>query len=217
MDEKSVYGKNVCSRCGRKQGLEPSESKMFRLEIERSLQGKELNKNDLKGLLMEQAVSDALHSLKISHAHNPFNITYPCYQNKRPDIVIEKLDTVIECKNLNKKQIEHSLSQQWLDKNIIQRKYFAKYKRKIALFSFRPLKPSITYLHHHGWKVYSLGMQILTLKQQRVSRGILKQRLYWLQKEYYKEKPLKEKGQTNLEARVFERKTAIHQNNFLHP
>jgi len=67
---------------------------MVHLELERFVQGKRLNKNDLKGLLMEMAVSNALCDLGIPHEHNPFNNTYPNFQNTRPDIVIEKLNAV---------------------------------------------------------------------------------------------------------------------------
>jgi hypothetical protein len=135
---------------------------------------------------MEKAVSDVLYSLKIPHDHNPFDITYPFYQNKRPDIVVEKLKIVIECKNLSKKQVDHSLSQDWLDKNIVKRPYFAKYRRKVVLFSFKPLKLSVAYLHKHGWRIYSLGTQILTPEQQKKVIGKMKQKFFWLKKEYYK-------------------------------
>lgn len=63
---------------------------MAQLEFVRFAEGRKLSKNDIKGFLMEKAVSDVLYSLKIPHDHNPFDITYPCYQNKRPDIVVEK-------------------------------------------------------------------------------------------------------------------------------
>ena len=155
---------------------------MANLELQRFAEGKKLSENDIKGLLMESAVSDALHLLRILHNHNPFDNTYPCFQNKRPDIDIEKPKLVIECKNLSKKQVDHSLSQDWLDKNIVKRPYFAKYRRKVVLFSFKPLKPSITYLHRRGWRVYSLGLQILTPKQQKKAIGKMKQKFYWLKK-----------------------------------
>lgn len=200
-DENSGYGTNMCFKCYKKQGLEPIESKMLRLEFERSLQDKELTKNDIKGLLMEQALSDALYALKIPHTHNPFNITYPCFQNTRPDIVIKKLKLVIECKNLSKKQVKHSLSPNWLDKNIVKRPYFAKYRRKIVLFSFKPLRPSTAYLHRRGWRVYSIGIQILTIKQQKEAIGKLKQRFYWLKKEIYKNHPSKQKGQLHFKVK----------------
>ena len=80
-----------CCECCKKQSLQPLECAMDKLELKRFVDGKHLNKNDVKGYLMEKAVSDALNSLKITHNHNPFNNTYPCYQNKRPDIVIKKL------------------------------------------------------------------------------------------------------------------------------
>jgi hypothetical protein len=98
---------------------------------------------------MENAVSDVLTSLKIPHSHNPFNNTYPCYQNKRPDIIIEKLNLVIECKNLSQIQVEQRLSNAWLDENIIGRPYFKNYTVKIAFFSFKPRQSGIDYLIKH--------------------------------------------------------------------
>jgi hypothetical protein len=159
---------------------------MAQLEFVRFDEGRKLSKNDIKGFLMEKAVSDVLYSLKIPHDHNPLDITYPFYQNKRPDIVVEKLKIVIDCKNLSKKQVDHNLSQDWLDKNIVKRPYFAKYRRKVVLFSFKPLKPSVAYLHKHGWRIYSLGTQILTPEQQKKVIGKMKQKFLWLKKEYYK-------------------------------
>ncbi|MCW4045599.1 MAG: hypothetical protein NWE94_08805 [Candidatus Bathyarchaeota archaeon] len=178
--EEIFCGKGVCCSCCKKQGLQSDECKMFQLELKRESNGTFLSRDDIKGLLMEKAVSDALTSLKIPHTHNPFNNTYPCYQNKRPDIIIEKLNLAIECKNLNQIQIEQSLSNAWLDENIISRPYFKNYKRKIAFFSYKPRQSSIKYLNTHGWRIYSLGTQILTVKQMRKSMGKMKQRFYWL-------------------------------------
>jgi hypothetical protein len=178
----SVCPQGVCCVCCKKQHLQPSICALAQLEFQRFAKGKRLNENDVKGFLMEKAVSDALYSLKIPHNHNPFDNTYPCYQNKRPDIILEKLRVVIECKNLSKKQVDHRLSQDWLDKNIVKRPYFTKYKRKIVLLSFKPLKPSLAYLHRHGWRVYSLGTQILTPEQQKKVVGKMKQKFCWLQK-----------------------------------
>jgi hypothetical protein len=160
--------------------------------------GKELNRNDVKGLLLERAVSTALHALGISHHHNPFDNTYPCYQNKRPDITIPKIDTVIECKNLSKKQTDHTLSEEWLDKNVIKRHYPLKYRHKIVLFSFKPRKSLQDYLHIYGWKAYGLGEQILGPKQEQKAIGKLKRRFYWLKKEYDKTQKQIPKQQTRL-------------------
>jgi hypothetical protein len=168
---------------------------MAQLEFERFAQGKSLNENDVKGLLMEKAVSDTLDGLKIPHDHNPFNNTYPNYQNKRPDIAIEELELVIECKNLSQKQVDHTLSQEWLDENIVKRPYFAKHRRKIAFFSYKPRQSSVAYLNVHGWRVYGLGTQITNLKQQKKAMGKVKQRVFWLQKEYHKERPLRQESQ----------------------
>lgn len=167
----SVCPQGVCCVCCKRQQLQPLDCEMAQLEFARFAEGKKLSENDVKGVLMEQAVSNALDALKIKHKHNPFNNTFPCYQNKNPDITVEDLNLVIECKNLSKKQVEHSLSEDWLDKNIVKRPYFAKYKRKIVVLSFKPLKPSLAYLHKYGWRIYSLGFQILTPEQQKKSNG----------------------------------------------
>ena len=186
--ERIMFGDSVCAQglccvCCQRQKLQPLECEMAQLEFTRFAQGKRLSENDIKGLLMEKAVSDVLYLLRIPHSHNPFDNTYPCYQNKRPDIVVEKLNLVVECKNLSKKQVDHSLSKDWLDKNIVKRPYFVGYRRKIVLFSFKPLKPSVAYLHRHCWRVYSLGTQILMPEQQKKSMGKIKQRFFWLKKE----------------------------------
>ena len=112
--EEVFCGKGICCSCCKKQGFQNEECKMFKLWLERETNGAELSKDDIKGLLMEKAVSDVLTSLKIPHNHNPFDNTYPCYQNKRPDIIVEKLGLVIECKNLSQIQAEQRLSNAWL-------------------------------------------------------------------------------------------------------
>jgi len=171
---------------------------MAQLELKRLVMGKKLNRNDVKGLLLERAVSKALYAFGISHHHNPFDTTYPCYQNKRPDITIPRIDTVIESKNLSKKQIDHTLSEEWLDKNVIKRRYPLKYKHKIVLFSFKPRKSLQDYLHIHCWKVYGLGEQILSPKQERKAIRKLKRHFYWLKKEYDKTQKKISKQQTRL-------------------
>lgn len=175
-------GKGVCCKCCEKQGLQSIDCEMAQLELERLAQGKRLNNNDLKGLLMEMAVSNALNSLKIPHKHNPFDNTFPCYQNKNPDITIEDLNLVIECKNLSQRQINERLSEAWLDENIVKRPYFKNYKYKIAFFSYKPRHSLIAYLNKYGWRVYSLDNQILTVKQMKKSIGKMRQRFYWLTK-----------------------------------
>lgn len=177
-------GKDVCCKCCKRIGLQSKDCEMGQLALERFAQGKDrLNKNHMKGLLMEKAVSDALCALGILHDSNPFDNTYPCYQNTRPDIVVVKLNTTIECKNLSQKTIQKTLSKDWLDENIIMRPYFKNYKHKIAFFSYKPRQSSVEYLNIHGWRVYSLGTQILTVKQMRKSMGRMKQRFYWLKKQ----------------------------------
>jgi len=175
---------NLCLECLNKENLQDPNYKMAQLELERLLEGKELSENDFKGLLMEQAVSDALYSLELPHSHNPFNITYPNYQNKRPDIIIEKLGVVVECKNLSKKEVNSSLSQEWLNDNIVKRQYFEKYGRKLVFFSLKPLRPAVAYLRKNKWKVYSLGMQLTNLREQKKALGRIRQRFFWLKKEY---------------------------------
>ena len=163
---------SMCCKCCRKQGLQPIECKIAQLEFKRFSEGRQLNKNDVKGLLLEKAVSDALNILGIRHKHNPFNNTYPCYQTKNPDITIKKLNTVMECKNLSKKQVDH-LTTTWLDNHIIERPNTTKYKRKLALFSHKPRQSLVRHLNKHGWRVYGLGTQILTFKQERKAIGKL--------------------------------------------
>jgi hypothetical protein len=181
--EEIFCGKGICCSCCKKQGLQYEECKMFHLGLEREANGTLLSRDDMKGLLLEKAVSDVLASLKIPHYHNPFDNTYPCYQNKTPDIIVEKLSLVIECKNLCQIQVEQRLSNIWLDTNIIKRPYFEKYERKIVMFSYKPRKPHVSYLKSNGWKVYNLGTQINTTKQMKESIGKIKQRFYWLTKE----------------------------------
>jgi hypothetical protein len=155
------------------------ESERLRKELERLQEGKELNRNQKKGLLLELAVSEALKELKIPHDPNPFDITYPCYQGDRPDIVIERLGTVIECKNLNKKQVIH-LTKKWLDENVIERPNVASYKCKRVVFSYGLRRSLKEHLENHGWKTYSLGTQILTLKEAYEAIPKMKQRFAWL-------------------------------------
>ena len=198
LDSGSVCGLGICCRCCKKQGRQPLVCEMSQLELKRLAMGKRLNKNEIKGLLLERAVSTALRSLKIPHKPNPFNTTYPCYQNKRPDITIPKIDVVIECKNLNKKQVDHTVSEEWLDRNVIKRRYPLKYRHKIVLFSFKPRKSLRLYLNNHGWKVHGLGTQILTPAQERKAKGKLIRNFYWLKKKYYGDRLLQPKQQTRL-------------------
>jgi len=177
---------------------------MAQLELKRFSEGRQLNKNDVKGLLLEKAVSDSLNVLKIPHKHNPFNNTYPCYQTKSPDIAIGKLNTVIECKNLSKKQVDH-LTPKWLDKHIIKRPNVAKYNRKLALFSHKPRQSLVRHLNKHGWRVYGLGTQILTFKLERKAIGKLIKKFYWLKKEYAQTQPQLPKNQTRLKLNKLQR------------
>jgi hypothetical protein len=115
------------------------------------------------------------------HTHNPFKLYYSNYQGKNPDIRIEELNAIIECKNLNENQI-NLLSTQWLDDNVIQRPNTSKYTLKMVLFSYKPRKTLIKYLESYGWKVYGLGTQILNEKQEKKAIPRLKQQFWWLKK-----------------------------------
>jgi len=169
----------LCIACRRKHGFLNKESEHLQKELERLLEGKELNRNDKKGLLLELAVSMTLDELGIPHEHNPFDITYPCYQENNPDIVIGKLNVVIECKNLNRLQTEH-LTHGWLDANIIRRPKVSSFEEKIVVFSHEPRLTVIEYLRGKGWRTYAVESQILTQSQAYNAIPRLKQQLYWL-------------------------------------
>lgn len=173
----------MCCKCCKKQGLQHIDCEIVQLEFERRMSGKELSEDERKGMLLEKAVSNALTKLEIPHKHNPFNNTYPCYQKEHPDVIIPELNTLIECKNLNENQVYH-LTRKWLDENIIERPHVNPYKRKIALFSYKPRPLLVQHLNMYGWKVYSLGTQILTFKQGRKAIGNLIKKCYWLKKGY---------------------------------
>jgi hypothetical protein len=175
---------------------------MDMLEFERYIEGKQ-NENDIKGMQLERAISNSLKALQIPHKHNPFNNTYPCYQNKSPDITIKKLDIVIECKNLSKKEVDH-LTIGWLDRNVVYRPYNRGYERKLVLFSYKPRLTLVRYLGNHGWKAYGLGMQILTPKEERKATGKLARNFCWLKREYYDDKLSKPKQQTRLRRNYLE-------------
>jgi hypothetical protein len=176
------FGNNMCCDCCKKKGLQSEKCKLDWLELKLIEEGKELNQNEIKGLLLERAMSDTLKKLNIPHKHNPFKLYYSNYQAKNPDIVIEQLDAIIECKNLSKRQVEKSISPKWLDKHIINRPNSSKYCLKMALFSYKPPVPLIKYLKKYNWKVYGLGFQILNLKQEKKAIPRLKQQFWWLTK-----------------------------------
>ena len=169
----------VCCSCCKKQNPQTKGDKWLK-SILRYPDGVVLTRDLYKGLLMEKAVSDTLTSLQISHTHNPFDETYLCFQNKRPDITIGDFNIAVEFKNLSQIQVEESLSNRWLDENIINRPYFKPYKLKIAFFSHKPKQTQLKYLHANGWRVYSLGYQLTTSKEIKKSFGKIKQRFYWV-------------------------------------
>lgn len=177
-DDSKSYSEKICIACRGKQGLLNQASEELRLELERLLEGKELSKDQEKGMLMEMAVSMTLDDLAIPHQHNPFNNTYVCYQGRRPDIIIEKLNTIIECKNLNKTQVYH-LSRNWLNKNVIDRPYTTAYKHRIVIFSYKPRPQLVQHLKTNGWKAFSLGYQITNSREARKATPRLRQRLDW--------------------------------------
>ncbi len=145
--------------------------------------GKELNENELKGIFLERAISNTLNNLGIPHKHNPFRLYYSNYQGKNPDIIIDSLDAIFECKNINEKQV-NLLSTQWLDENVVQRPNTSKYTLKMALFSYKPRQNLVKYLKSNGWRSYGLGFQILNMKQERKVIPRLKQQFWWLRKAY---------------------------------
>jgi hypothetical protein len=179
-DDSIYYFERICGACRRKLGLASQESMRFRKELERLLEGKELSRNQKVGALLEKAVSDALNELRIPHDHNPFDTTYVCYQGKGPDIIIKKLDTIIECKNLSRKQVQH-LTGDWLNRNVVERPDVTSYKNKIVVFSYRPRPRLVKHLKKvHEWRVYSIENQILTQRQAYEAVPRLKQQLCWL-------------------------------------
>jgi hypothetical protein len=171
--------KKLCITCRRKQGLLNQQSKRLRKELERLLQGKELSKNHKKGILLEYAVSKTLDGLGIPHEHNPFDITYPCFQEENPDIIIKALDTVIECKNLGRSETD-KLNCGWLNQNVVERKKVNSFGEKIVVFSHKPESSLKEYLESRGWRAYAVGNQILTVRQAHDAIPRLRQQLCWL-------------------------------------
>jgi hypothetical protein len=174
---------DMCCKCCKKKGLQDNECKLACLEADLIIDGKELNKNELKGIFLERAISDTLNNLGIPHKHNPFRLYYSNYQGKNPDIIIDSLDAIIECKNLNGKQV-NLLSTQWLDENVVNRPNTSKYTLKMVLFSYKPRKTLTNYLKSQGWRSYGLGFQILNSKKEQKALPRLRQRFWWLRKLY---------------------------------
>jgi len=175
----------LCCDCCKKLGLQDEKCKKRCLEFDLFAKGKKLNRNEEKGVYLERATSNTLKNLGIPHKHNPFKLYYSHYQGKNPDIIIEKINGIIECKNLNQKQID-LLSTQWLDKNVVHRPKTAGYNLRIALFSYKPRKPLVNYLKRNGWKTYGVGFQILKGRQEAKASRKLKQHFWWF-KNLYKE------------------------------
>jgi hypothetical protein len=130
------------------------------------MKGKTLSLNEEKGIFLERAISKTLTNMDIPHKNNPFNLCYSSCQIENPDTIIGELNTIIECKNINKHQVD-LLSTQWLDKNIICRPKTSGYNLKMALFSYKPRTNLVKYLKSHGWRSYGLGFQILNEKQEK--------------------------------------------------
>ena len=126
------YG-DMCCDCCKKKGLQDDGCKFACLEFELLKKGKKLNKNEEKGIFLERAMSNALNILGIPHKHNPFRLYYSNYQGLNPDIIIESLSAIIECKNINQRQVD-LLSTQWLDENVVNRPNTCNYELKLALF-----------------------------------------------------------------------------------
>jgi hypothetical protein len=164
------------------------------LELDLISKDKRLNENESKGIFLERAMSNTLKRLEVSHKHNPFKLYYSNYQCKNPDIIIEALNGIIECKNINKKQVD-LLSTQWLDQNIICRPNTSGYNLKMALFSYKPRQNLVKYLKGHGWRSYGLGFQILNEKQEKKAIPRLKQQFWWVKKAYDQKQEAIKKGQ----------------------
>jgi hypothetical protein len=178
------YG-DMCCECCKKKGLQSDRCKLACLEFDLLGKGKQLNRNEEKGIFLERAISNTLKNLGIMHQHNPFKLYYSNYQGKNPDIIIEALNGIIECKNLNKRQVD-LLSTQWIDENIVCRPKTSGYNLKMALFSYKPRQNLVKYLNRHGWRSYGLGFQILNQKQEQRAMRKLKQQFWWLKKLYEK-------------------------------
>jgi len=176
------YG-DLCCDCCKKGGLKPDWSNLDCLDFDHFAKGKELTSDEEKGMYLEEAISIPLNNLGIQHEHNPFNLCYSSFQIKKPDIIIEKLNAIIECKNLNEFQVYH-LSKEWLGKHIINRPNTSGYNLKMALFSYKPRQTLIQYLKSKGWRTYGVGFQILNEKQERKATRKLKQQFWWLKKLY---------------------------------
>jgi hypothetical protein len=174
---------NMCCDCCAKEGLQSEKCKLNCLEFDLISKGKELNQNELKGIFLERAISNTLNNLGVPHKHNPFELYYSNFQGKNPDIIIDSLDAIFECKNINKHQVD-LLSTQWLDKHIICRPKTSEYNLKMALFSYKPRQNLVKYLKSNGWRTYGLGFQILNMKQERKAVRRLKQQFWWLKKVY---------------------------------
>ena len=180
---KPCYG-DMCCDCCKNKGIQTANCILNCIELELIKQGKKLNLNELKGVFLERAISTTLKRLRIPHNHNPYKLYYSNYQSKNPDIVIEELDAIIECKNLNQNQVENIISKKWLDKHIINRANTSKYSLKMALFSYKPPESLIKYLNRHNYRVYGLGFQILNTKQEKKAIPRLKQQFWWLKQKY---------------------------------
>ena len=174
---------DICCDCCLKEGLKPDRSNLACQDFELFRKGKELNPDEEKGVLLERAISITLENLGIPHIANPFNLCYSRFQIKNPDIAIEALNAIIECKNLSEFSVS-TLSEAWLQKHIVNRPNTSGYGLKIALFSYKPRKPLVQYLKSKGWKTYGIGFQILNEKQERKATRKLKQQFYWLKKLY---------------------------------
>jgi hypothetical protein len=178
-DDAIFYREKICGTCRRKLGLANEESEHLQKELERLLQNKELSSNHKKGMLLEYAVSQTLDELGIPHDHNPFDITYPCYQEENPDIIIKALDTIVECKNLGKSETDN-LTRGWMNQNVVEREKVSSFKNKIVVFSHEPKSSLVEYLQTKGWRTYTTESQVLTLGQARTAIPRLKQQLCWL-------------------------------------
>jgi len=136
---------DICCDCCLKKGLKPDRSNLACQDFELFRKGKELNPDEKKGVSLEKAISTTLENLGIPHIPNPFNLCYSRFQIENPDIIVEGLNAIIECKNLSEFSVS-TLSEAWLRKHIINRPNTSGYALKIALFSYKPRKSLVQYL-----------------------------------------------------------------------
>jgi len=110
---------DICCDCCLKKGLKPDRSNLACQDFELFRKGKELKPDEKKGVSLEKAISTTLENLGIPHIPNPFNLCYSRFQIENPDIIVEGLNAIIECKNLSEFSVS-TLSEAWLRKHFVE-------------------------------------------------------------------------------------------------